>query len=158
MNQDINMKRLSQAQLGYLAGLIDSKGSLQCKRSMNKRRVTPVYSIRLSFTFDTEEPGDTIREWLGLQQKYRADTDEPRDYLLIPKKVTIFLLGACLPYLTRKVDQARLILEIEEIRKTNTPNRHEMTPLGSVRMPAEVVAQMEELHRQLQELKMNKNR
>ena len=158
MNQDMNMKRLTPAQLGYLAGLIDAKSNLQCARSMNKRGVTPVYAIRLSFEFNTEEPGDTVREWLGLPQKYRADTDEPRDHLLIPKKITIFLLGACLPYLIRKVDQARLILEIEEIRKVNTPNRHKMTPLGSVRMPAEVVAHMEELHRQLQELKSNKNR
>ena len=158
MNQDMNMKRLTPAQLGYLAGLIDAKSNLECKRIMQKGSVTPFYRIRLSTTFDTEEPGDTVREWLCLPQKYRADTDEPRDHLLIPKKVTIFLLGACLPYLIRKVDQARLILEIEEIRKANTPNRHEMTPLGSVRMPAEVVAHMEELHRQLQELKSNKNR
>jgi hypothetical protein len=155
------MIQLSSLQLAYLAGLIDGEGSLECQKEMQIKGVTPRFVLRLSFTFATREPLATICDWIGLSMKEYPATSPNRSSRFrahVPKNLAVPLIKGCLPYLILKHQQAKLILEIEAIRKRYSPDRRRFAP-GKLRtMPLEAVELMESLFVQLRSLKSNKRR
>lgn len=155
----MNKTTLTTEQLAYLAGFIDGDGSLECQKQTQKRSKTPRYVLRLSFTLATEEPLKTFTQWFPCKTYCYPPTDStrsPRHRLHIYKNTAVSLIAQCLPYLIIKQQQAELILEIEKIRATNTPDRKKFSQKGSKPMPSSAVKKMEKLFLKLRSLKSNK--
>ena len=76
--------RLSETQVAYVAGLIDGEGSLECQIQMQKGAATPIFTLRLSFTFGTEEPITTVAAWLGTAPKRYPATTPNRNWSARP--------------------------------------------------------------------------
>ena len=152
---------LTEAQVVYLAGLIDGEGSLECQKAMQPHGVTHSYRIRLSFVFATAEPLMTIATWLGISvRKYPATSSNrsPRYRGDVPKEKLIPLLRRALPHLILKRKQAEIILAIESIRSANTPPLKHVGGAKFSRMPVHAIAEMDGLHFELRKLKSNKRR
>lgn len=153
---------LTDAQKGYLAGLIDGEGSLECQRLLQPRGRTPLFVLRLSFVFATREPLETVCGWIGARWKEYPPIDAIRSSRFrchIKKRTAVPLLRAVLPFLVLKRRQAELILAIEEVRAANSPSRvHVGHPhaLPMLPMPATAVERMDALHAELSSLKSNK--
>lgn len=151
---------LSEVQVAYIAGLIDGEGSLECQCQMQRGAATPIFTLRLSFTFATAEPITTVAGWLGMTPKQYPATSpnrSPRWRLHIKNRIALPLLRRVLPHLILKTRQAEIILAIESVRAANTVSRS--VPIGPLRrMPSGAVAQMAELHRELRSLKSGKRR
>lgn len=151
---------LSETQIAYLAGLIDGEGSLECQCQMQKGAATPIFTLRLSFTFGTSEPITTVAAWLGMRPKQYPATSpnrSPRWRLHIKNRIALPLLRRALPHLILKSRQAEIILEIERVRSANTVPR--TVPIGPLRrMPQRAVEEMSALSRELRSLKSSKRR
>lgn len=149
-------------QLGYLAGLIDGEGSIECQTEVQPRGRTTRYVLRVSFVFATEEPLRTVSEWLGSRYSVHPPVDEKRSMRYrshIYKNTAVELLKAVLPYLILKRRQAELILEIEAVRAANSTIRLARPGGGAPPpMPADAIEKMQELHTELRSLKSNKRR
>ena len=146
---------LTRPQLAYLAGLIDGEGSIECQRENPPGARTPRFSLRLSFAMATAEPIRTVAEWLDLTAKrYPARPGRhPCWRLHVPKGVAVELLRACEPYLILKRDQAGVLLAIEDVRERHSPAKRHVGHPRFQPMPVEAVEQMEQLHRELRDLK-----
>jgi len=150
---------MEKEQYAYLAGAIDCDGSLECQREIQKNGKTPRYSIRLSFTMATDQPIETIANWLGLKYKTYPSVDErrsPRRRLHIPKGIAVQLIEKCLPYLILKKRQAEILIEIEKIRASLTPGRNHYGHNNIQPMPPEWEQRVEPLYREFRSLKCNK--
>jgi hypothetical protein len=153
--------RLTDAQVAYLAGLIDGEGSLECQKQIQPNGTTHCYKLRLSFVFATAEPLQTISLWLGLRVRCYPATSpnrSPRWRAEVPKGKTVALLNRALPHLILKRRQAELVLAIEATRSANSPNRKHVGAARFTAMPLSAVSQMDQMFIELRSLKSNKRR
>lgn len=153
--------KLTETQSAYLAGLIDGEGSLECQKEMQVRGATPRFSLRLSFCFGTSEPITTVAAWIGLAPTIYPPVDAircARWRLHVPKSLAVEILLLTMPFLIAKKEQARLVLQIENVRRQNTPSRHHKGQGYADRMPASAIAEMDGLFWKLRALKSNKRR
>ena len=151
--------QLSETQVAYIAGLIDGEGSLESQRQMQKGAVTPIFTLRLSFTFATPEPITTVAGWLGGAPKVYPATSpnrQPRWRFHIKNRIALPLLRRAIPHLILKRQQAELVLEIDRVRSIHSIPRTVSGPRSNLRMPEAGVVAMQSLHDSLRSLKSNK--
>ena len=152
---------LSEAQVAYLAGLVDGEGSLECQPQVSAKSRSPRFVLRLAFSFGTAEPITTVASWLGMvptQYPAPSNRHSPRWRLSITKNIAVPLLRRVVPHLILKRRQAEIILRIEEIRASNSVPRSVPGPRSNLAMPQAAVDEMARLHADLRLLKSSKRR
>jgi len=121
------MARLSEARLGYLAGLIDGEGGLSIQRSTgNPRARTPQFEARLTFTMGTEEPLKTVCGWFGVEPKrhsYPSHRGKIRWRWDVGETVLGSLLDDVLPHLVLKAAPAVALLRFLAVKQDVLPGR-----------------------------------
>lgn len=150
---------LSETQIAYIAGLIDGEGSVECQKQMQSGAATPIFTLRLSFTFATAEPITTVAGWLGMEPTRYPSTDPKRQdrwRLHIKNRIALPLLRRAMPHLILKRQQANLVLAIDGVRALHSVPRTIKGPRSNLRMASSAIIQMDYLYRELRSLKSNK--
>jgi hypothetical protein len=150
---------LTETQVAYIAGLIDGEGSVECQKQMQRGAATPIFTLRLSFTFATAEPITTVAVWLGMTPSVYPSTDpkrQPRWRLHIKNRIALPLLRRVMPYLILKRQQAALVIAIDGVRALHSVPRTVKGPRSNLRMPQAAQQQMGAMYTELRSLKSNK--
>ena len=100
---------LSEDELQYIAGLVDSRGSLFCQKVMQPEGKN--YNYIPMMTFHTKDS----KRIYPLTRLYKAG---PRNKFQMGKNRTIDMLKAVYPFLRYRKRMARKLLELEQIRAT----------------------------------------
>ena len=153
----------------YLAGVIDSDGSIMIKRStwaMRNRNDTnwPVFSERIGIKLSTKRKenltvlliiktkyGGSLREETKIYQSKSGFTSKYPTYTYIAsdKKATKFVIDIY-PYLIIKKKQAELLLKLRKSKNSAAAKRRG-SPVGRL-MSKEVTEEREELYEEIRRL------
>lgn len=123
------MNDLLPTQWAYLAGIIDGEGGLLFQVLRREDRV-PVYSRRVQFYFATLEPLRTVCEWLDIPYRVRRTRRIYREGVYfdtyraeIPSKKLTWVLTNCLPYLTLKKNNVKILIQVGETNSLEEKER-----------------------------------
>lgn len=153
---------MRKTDLAYMAGVIDSDGSIGVKRSTYAMRVTgdcgqATYSERV--TVRQVEPGaiDVLHAAFGGSRgmtKSAAKRGKPLHNWSVTDKKAVALLRALLPYLRIKREQAENCLELRKIKERSKKARvaKGRGHMGSARRPQELTDAMEACKQRAHEL------
>jgi intein/homing endonuclease len=125
----ILMGDLLPTQWAYLAGIIDGEGGLLFQAQKIEGR--PIkYSRRVQFYFATLEPLRTVCEWLDIPYRIRRTRRIYREGVYfdtyraeIPSKKLTWVLTNCLPYLTLKKNNVKILIQVGETNSQEEKER-----------------------------------
>ena len=115
------MEKLTLAQLGWVAGIIDGEGSIMIHRMKKQDRPSP-YTFILRVTVETTDLriAPTIHKLLGMGYLWEENKGEERrncmKWMVQGKKAATFL-AEILPFLILKTEQAELGILFQKSKK-----------------------------------------
>jgi len=124
---------MSDAIFGYLAGILDGEGSVMIRRSTYRMTNTkygdcknPSYVPRVQIKMTDQRPLKLFKETFGgsltESKMYHSISGYKSNYKTLfvyaaEHKVAVKILTALLPYMIVKAEQAKLALQIPELKK-----------------------------------------
>lgn len=128
VGKDIEVSNLSEVDAAYIAGLLDGEGYIAVVKHSRKDR-PPVYEGCVRVEMTARGPVDFVADLCGvnvLERELRTGRTAYRCVLHINRAAS--LLKQVLPHLKVKQDQARLVLELAELRVEE--RKHRTKPVG----------------------------